>query len=80
MGTVITADLLLAGSYSERCTPMHDQRVRSRDLECSWGEIEPRQRRFLIAQCGEAAKWASANLHRMNPWEFLAKLEHHKFG
>ncbi len=43
-----------------------------------WDEIEVSRRSSLLRPCFELAKWVSANLYRMHPWEFVSRLESHK--
>jgi hypothetical protein len=43
-----------------------------------WDEAHERQRCCLLSHGLELAKWASANLYKMDPWEFMARLERHK--
>jgi hypothetical protein len=40
-----------------------------------WTAIDAGQRTFLLGHCCELARWARANLHGMDPWEFMARLE-----
>jgi hypothetical protein len=42
-----------------------------------WNETDTRQRTALLGHCCETAKWASAKLGHMDPWEFMARLERH---
>jgi hypothetical protein len=43
-----------------------------------WDETDVRQRSCLLARCLELVEWVSANLYKMDPWEFMARLERHK--
>jgi hypothetical protein len=40
-----------------------------------WDETGVRLRSALLGHCLELAKWVSANWYRMDPWEFMARLE-----
>ena len=41
----------------------------------SWHECDLQQRLFLLTRGRTLAKWAAANVSRMDPWEFMARLE-----
>jgi hypothetical protein len=43
-----------------------------------WDETGSRQRRCLLSHALRLAKWASDNLYKMDPWEFMARLERRK--
>jgi hypothetical protein len=43
-----------------------------------WDQTDGRQRCCLLAHCRELANWAADNLYKMDPWEFMARLERHK--
>ncbi len=40
-----------------------------------WDETEAGLRSCLLGHCLQLAKWVSANWYRMDPWEFMARLE-----
>lgn len=43
-----------------------------------WEGTDVHQRCCLLGHCRELASWVSANLCRMDPWEFMARLERQK--
>ncbi|MGB8885553.1 MAG: HDOD domain-containing protein [Candidatus Korobacteraceae bacterium] len=65
----------LAGGYSG-IPPL--ERLASGPLWRFWSETNVRQRSSLLGHGLELAQWVSANLYRMDPWEFMARLESHK--
>jgi len=42
---------------------------------CCWPEYTMIQRHALAERCAELALWAGENLYRLEPWDFLARLE-----
>jgi len=40
-----------------------------------WPALTVEERRALLDRCSDLAQWASANLHRLEPWDFLSRLE-----
>jgi len=42
---------------------------------CCWPECTASRREMLMERCLELARWAGENLYRLEPWDFLSRLE-----
>lgn len=51
------------------------EKLASGPLWRSWEGTNLRQRCYRLSHARELARWASANLYSMEPWEFMARLE-----
>ena len=40
-----------------------------------WPDLPVEERRALLDRCSDVAQWAAANLYRLEPWDFLSRLE-----
>jgi hypothetical protein len=74
---VLIADRLV------RATDLADAKPRFEELSTlalwhRWESIPTLQRAALLKRCCGLLSWASANLYKLNPWEFLARLERRK--
>ena len=77
VASVLIADSVIAlvdkGHGSQQC-----ERLAGEAMWRCWSEVGSEERIFLLDQCCELAKWVSANLQVMDPWEFVARLERYR--
>ena len=67
--------LLAAGIVRSQIVGPSLEELAASALWHSWTELNHDQRCSLLVRCHEIAGLAAANLHRMDPWEFMARLE-----
>lgn len=75
---VLMADAVVKAQRGvpERCL----QECASSSFCDGWIDADRAQRRALLSHASDVANWAAASLHRMDPWEFMARLESRNFG
>ncbi len=67
---------LPSGDNAESCKPV--QQLADSALWESWADCSMCERRQLLRQGCKVAQWAAANVPRLSPWDFLARLHRHK--
>ena len=73
---VLLADAVLRGRRQPAKSVLEE--VSDTTLWQPWSAMPRLQRSALLQRSLVVASWASKNLQRMHPWEFMARLEHRK--
>lgn len=75
LGIVLIADAVLAAEAEPASLTAALEELADSPLWHCWPATGAGQRNFLLGRCCEMANWAKANLHGLDPWEFMARLE-----
>lgn len=75
LAIVLIADAVLAAEAEPSSQTASLEELAASPLWHCWQAADAQQRKFLLGHCCEMARWARANLHDMDPWEFMARLE-----
>ena len=73
-GEALVAAVLLADAVVQAPAGSLEELVASPRWN-SWNETDAGQRKSLLQHGCDLAAWAAVSLHRMHPWEFMARLE-----
>ncbi|HUI82838.1 MAG TPA: HDOD domain-containing protein [Candidatus Binatia bacterium] len=75
LALVLIADQLLQARNGAAASSGMREELAARPLWSCWRETGARRRSALLGACEALLGWASANLYRMQPWEFVQALE-----
>lgn len=70
IATILLAEALLSRKNAAGCSALG-----AAPLWSCWPELDRDQRSALIDRCCELGQWARTNLLRIDPWEFMSRLE-----
>lgn len=65
LATILLAELQVRGRNAPADTPLWD----------CWPDFNAEQRACVLETCGKLASWAGENFMRMDPWEFMSRME-----
>jgi len=76
----LLATILIAEALIQAATPASRSPIAASGSWRCWPDLVQEQRASLLKRCAELTDWVAANLYRLDPWDFMSRLERRKPG